>query len=330
MDSLALLDRAARALAKCDFDEAKTIRDKARALEVYARQAKQSATMERQCAVIRLRAERRIGELLASTVKPGNPQWSHGATIGLGKLGITKSQSSRWQEAATIPDDVHERYLATGRDLTTAGVLKLARAQRKPATGPRSGGNILTVPASQLWDKLKDSSVDLFLTDPPYTEINLYEELAELAASKLKPGGLCLAYCGQLFLPRVLEVMAKHLQYHWIFAIKFSGPHHAVYPVKIHNSWQPVVAFRKGKSVAAWCGDHLHSAGKEKDLHEWQHNQGDAEYLIEHLTEPGALVVDPFVGSGTVPTACKKLGRQWLACELNSQTARIARGRIAA
>ena len=90
MTTLTLLDRAARiTLTRCSVDEAKSIRDKAQALEVYARQAKQSATMERQCAIIRLRAERRIGQLLAGTVRAGNPQLSRKATIGLGKLGIT-------------------------------------------------------------------------------------------------------------------------------------------------------------------------------------------------------------------------------------------------
>ena len=45
------------------------------------------------------------------------------------------------------------------------------------------------------------------------------------------------------------------------------------------------------------------------------------EYFIDKLTLPGAIVVDPYCGSGTVPAACKKLGRRWLACEVDSGTA---------
>ena len=41
-------------------------------------------------------------------------------------------------------------------------------------------------------------------TDPPYGQVALYERLAELAAAKLKPGGLCLAYAGQFYLPEVM------------------------------------------------------------------------------------------------------------------------------
>ena len=329
MTTLTLLDRAARALTRCSVDEAKTIRDKAIALEVYAKQAKQSATMERQCAVIRLRAERRIGQLLAGTVRAGNPQLSPKATIGLGKLGITRNQSSRWQLAATLPENEFERYLAGKGELSTTAIVKLAKV-KPPAMGARSGGNILTGDVSRLFDHLDDDSADLFLTDPPYDRIDLYEKLAELAAAKLKPGCLCLAYCGQYHLPAVLEAMGRHLQYHWTFAIRFGGPHRPNYPRHIQNTWQPVVAFSRGKATSEWIVDMLESGGREKDAHEWQKTLSDTEYLIEKLTDQGALVVDPFCGSGTVPTACRKLGRRWLACELNSQTARVARGRIAA
>ena len=330
MNTLTVLDRAARALAKCNVDEAKSIRDKAQALEVYARQAKQSATMERQCATIRLRAERRIGQLLSGMVKPGNPQWSHAATVGLGKLGITKSQSSRWQTAASLPDKEFERHLATGQDLSTAALLKLVKAKRQPTMGARSGGNILTGDVGRLFDYVGDDTVDLILTDPPYDRTDLYEQLGELAAAKLKPGCLCLAYCGQYHLPAVLEAMGRHLEYHWTFAIRFRGPHRPIYPRRIQNTWQPVVAFARGQSRAEWIVDLLESGGREKQSHDHQKSLTDVEYLIDKLTQPGALVVDPFCGSGTVPAACHKLGRRWIGCEIDSKTARVARGRLAA
>ena len=326
---LTYFDRAAHALAKSiDLDEVKQIRDKAQALESYARQVKQAETMGRQCAIVKLRAERRLGQLLAGTIKRGNPQLCPTVTIGLGKLGITRKQSSRWQLAATVPDDEFERYLASKSDLTTAGVLRLVK--RQAPLGARSGGHVLTGAACQLWDKLSNSSVDLFLTDPPYDRIDLYGDLAEMAAAKLKDGGLCLAYAGLGYMPDVLEAMRQHLTYHWIFAIKFSGPHMPVHDKRIQNSWQGIAAFSKGKSTAGWITDYLHSAGREKDSHNWQKTLTDVEYLIEKLTAPGQLIVDPFCGSGTVPAACKKLGRRWLACELDSQTARVARGRVAA
>jgi hypothetical protein len=229
-----------------------------------------------------------------------------------------------------LPEKDFERYLATGHDLTTNAILNLAKARRATAMGARSGGNILTGGMKRLTDYLDDDSVDLFLTDPPYDRIDLYEELAELAAAKLKPGNLCLAFCGQYHLPDVLDAMRKHLQYHWLLADRFGGPHRGIMAKKIANTWHPIVAFSKGKSKAAWIMDMIQSGGKEKDSHEWQKTLTDVEYIIEKLTERGALVVDPFVGAGTVPAACKRLGRRWIGCEIDSKTARIARGRVAA
>ena len=90
------------------------------------------------------------------------------------------------------------------------------------------------------------------------------------------------------------------------------------------------MAFSKGNPAAAWLPDMIESGGKEKDAHEWQKTLSDVEYLIEKLTDQGMLVVDPYCGSGTVPMACKNLGRRWIGCEIDSKTARIARGRVAA
>ena len=73
--------------------------------------------------------------------------------------------------------------------------------------GPDSGGKILTGDMWQLHSKLDDDSVDLFLTDPPYADLECYSKLAELAADKLKNGGLCLAYSGQYHLLKIMNLM---------------------------------------------------------------------------------------------------------------------------
>ena len=41
------------------------------------------------------------------------------------------------------------------------------------------------------------------------------------------------------------------------------------------------------------------------------------ERLITALSEPGDLVVDAFVGSGTTAVAAQKLGRRWIGCDIN-------------
>lgn len=41
-----------------------------------------------------------------------------------------------------------------------------------------------------------------------------------------------------------------------------------------------------------------------------------ARFLVEFLTEPGDLTVDPFFGWGTTGKACEELGRRWMGTEL--------------
>ena len=88
-------------------DEVKDIRDKARALEIYHRQARNVEAETKACE-IRLRAERRCGQLLAEREMakgaPGNqhtgPLARCDGTKSLSDLGISHTQSSRWQKLA--------------------------------------------------------------------------------------------------------------------------------------------------------------------------------------------------------------------------------------
>ncbi|MBA4105611.1 MAG: hypothetical protein C0485_07610 [Pirellula sp.] len=73
--------------------DAKELRDKAAAIAHYNRSVSGCRAIERQATIIRLRAERRIGELLAQSVKRGNPKVTRG-DFSL-PAGITKNQSSK-------------------------------------------------------------------------------------------------------------------------------------------------------------------------------------------------------------------------------------------
>jgi site-specific DNA-methyltransferase (adenine-specific) len=182
------------------------------------------------------------------------------------------------------------------------------------------------------WNRLKDDSVDLFLTDPQWNDVKAYARLAELAAAKLKPGRLCVCCVGKLYLPDVLDVMRKHLEYWWIFAVALSSPHVLMQDRKISTRWHAMLAFSKGKCAKApetVADVLLGGCGRQKELHEWQKAEGEAEYLIDRLTRPGEIVVDPFCGSGTIPAACKAMGRRWLATEIDKNHVAVARRRLA-
>ena len=44
-----------------------------------------------------------------------------------------------------------------------------------------------------------------------------------------------------------------------------------------------------------------------------------AEFFIKLATDPGDVVLDPFLGSGTTARAAKRLGRRWLGFELHPE-----------
>lgn len=125
---LVALETAYAALALVEtVDEAKDVRDKAEALRAYAKQAGYGLEVQNRCAELKLRAERKCGELLAAM--PKNPGGRSTADT-LSEVGVAHHQSSRWQRLATIPEPDFEAYIERGRqgELTTAGALQLARA----------------------------------------------------------------------------------------------------------------------------------------------------------------------------------------------------------
>jgi len=52
------------------------------------------------------------------------------------------------------------------------------------------------------------------------------------------------------------------------------------------------------------------------------------EYLIKLVTPPQALVLDPFLGSGTTAIACQKLNRRWIGIEKEEDYIKIAKARL--
>ena len=148
-NQLAHLMKAKRELALVTrIDEVKEIRSKAEALRVYAKQAGESLEMQNNCAEIKIRAERRAGELLQEIDKNGGgrPTKTSNAMLQVSgptllELGVTRMQSSRWQTIANIPEGIFEEHIEetmaravtgdAGAELTTVGVLRLAKIQQR-------------------------------------------------------------------------------------------------------------------------------------------------------------------------------------------------------
>ena len=177
-----------------------------------------------------------------------------------------------------------------------------------------------------------DGSIDLIFTDPPYDKESaaLYGDLAAFAARVLKPGGVCIAYSGQMHLPDIYHAMSLHLNYMWTCAIGHSGGSTYFRKWHMNNLWKPLLMYGRGSVVAWWrdAVDDWTSGGKEKGVHPWQQAQGEAEHFIAALCPPGGTVCDPFAGGGTTLAAAKALGRNYLGFEIDAATAVNARRRV--
>jgi len=166
--------------------------------------------------------------------------------------------------------------------------------------------------------------VSLVLTDPPYPKqfLPLWEDLGKWAQSALADDGLLIAYSGQMFLPQVLELVGKHLDFWWCGAVIHKGSGNLTplgHPVrKVVNRWKPLVMFMKRGGVGFQRDFHdlLDGAGKQKSEHNWQQHEAEAAALVKAFTKEGELVVDPFAGSGGFCKAAHDLGRTAIGAEI--------------
>ena len=143
---LALYETACYALAQAKTtDEVKDLRDKSEAMRAYARQAK-NRQLEIDAAEIRIRAERRLGELIrqqketAGLNQGGRPTEKTGSQEEpvlqpptLAEVGIDKKLSSHAQKVAAIPEPEFEgivgewrETLETANERVTTNILKAA------------------------------------------------------------------------------------------------------------------------------------------------------------------------------------------------------------
>jgi hypothetical protein len=166
--------------AAYEVDEVKDIRDKALALEMYARQAG-NIDAESQACKIRLRAERRCAQLIreremarGTRGQLAGREASGGRVIRppedqpktLAEMNISKDQSANWQKLANIPEAEFEAALAESERPTTNGIIAKFEQRPKSKTNEQS---------LWLWGRLLDFERDGLL------KMSQSEMLAEMS-----------------------------------------------------------------------------------------------------------------------------------------------------
>jgi ParB-like chromosome segregation protein Spo0J len=168
---------------------------------------------------------------------------------------------------------------------------------------------------------LANNSVDLILTDPPYGRlaVPLYTDLAQFAARVLKPGGSLIAYAGQSTLHDVIPNMAEHLRYWWTICLLQGSPTPAIPGVGVFVGWKPILWFVKGGTRVhpRMMQDVIKSERPpDQTTHRWAQSVAPIEGLIESLTDPGDLIVDPFAGTAAWGAFAQSMNRRWLGADI--------------
>jgi len=185
MQELVKYEAACRAIADAKaVDEVKTVMDKAVALKLYAHQAK-NRDLEIDAAEIRMRAERRLGEMIVTQKETvglnkgaaagGKKEGPRGAYVEprdtlpkLSDVGIDKRLSSRAQKIAAVTADKFEEMVDDWRgrvqqenERITVNLLREGdKAQRRAEKEQALAGKIAALP---------DQKFGVILTDPPWT-----------------------------------------------------------------------------------------------------------------------------------------------------------------
>ena len=140
------------AVAQLDtVDEARELADKAAAAQKWAERARLGKDAVNHAAEIKLRAERRAGQILTE-----HPEYGPGKKSVTGTdLGIDENQSRRWQELGRIDDEQFDKAMDALEDITRKGVIRYARTNvddlPTPETPPLPTGRFRCIVIDPPW-----------------------------------------------------------------------------------------------------------------------------------------------------------------------------------
>jgi 16S rRNA G966 N2-methylase RsmD len=179
----------------------------------------------------------------------------------------------------------------------------------------------------------KTEQYDHIITDPPYDKdaIQEWKKLARTAKEVLKPGGLLIAYSGKYHLPSVYDALEAELEYFWQCIVVHSGAGARVWPRNLRTNYKPVIVYAKPpvEELEGLGHDVIDGDGREKDDHEWQQATAESIDLIEQLTEPNDMILDPMCGSGTTGVAALAENRRVHLIDRDEEAVETARERCA-
>lgn len=207
-----------------------------------------------------------------------------------------------------------------------------------------------------------DNSVDAIITDPPYflsmghggSTTNMKKSNALTSNRTFNDLAICTPFYKRLFeeYARVLKEDGSFYFFtDWKAYAYYFPLLNAALPVRNMIVWDKksgpgsfysfsheliVFGTYKGKTKGGvgsniWRLTAFSSGAKKTDgekVHPTQKPVEIIQKMIEDSTEPGAVVLDTFMGSGTTAVACLRTGRNFIGFELDEKYYEIAQSRI--
>ncbi len=198
---------------------------------------------------------------------------------------------------------------------------------------PEYFNQIVIGDARELAKRIPDESVDLIFTDPIYDRIDDYRWLAKTAARVLKPNGSLLVFQWASHMRETLNAL-NPLILEWIFSLYIPNRTKDTRCKAGFNKWTPCLWLSRGDVKSPRVADLIQCNAFQSVLgdgtsnHEWSKSPEFFYYYIDAICNINDSVLDPFVGGGTVPAVCKMLGRNYIAFEIDPDTAERARERV--
>ena len=215
--------------------------------------------------------------------------------------------------------------------------------------------NIYHMDALTLLRHMPDNSVDLIVTDPPYGVTNAVKsnvQTMRVAVSSLNKHDADTVTFDLNEL--MLELLRVAKQWVYIFGSTEQigvwrgivskqgytsrlGFYQKINPPTFNgqyiwlNATEMMLIVRMGSGAVfnRFCQAPIfkYPIGSAKE-HPTQKPVRLIEELIESSSNPNALILDPFIGSGTTAVAAQRLGRQYIGCDISAEYVEIARRRV--
>jgi hypothetical protein len=137
---------------------------------------------------------------------------------------------------------------------------------------------------------------------------------------------------GTMYHCEYLDRLRRHLVYRWMGAYLVPGAVAKAWGGAYGQAWKPLLHFDRGGERRFVPYDVFRSDRPDKavagEVHGWGQSESGMADIIERLTKPGELVVDPFLGAGTTAVVCHDLGRRFVGCDIDADAVAASRERL--